>query len=52
MDEYQMPRAQHLQWAKNRALQYVDAGQLQYAFDSLMSDARKTSRNSIRSGFN
>lgn len=41
MNEYQMPRDEHLKWAKNRALQYVEVGQLQYAFDSLMSDMNK-----------
>ena len=41
MDDYQMTRAQHLKWAKDRALEYVEMGQIQYAFDSIMLDLRK-----------
>lgn len=36
-----MNRAEHLQWCKDRALQYVEAGQLQQAMASLLSDLRK-----------
>ena len=34
-------RAEHLEWCKNRALQYVDAGQLSQAFASFGSDVKK-----------
>lgn len=34
-------RAQHLEWAKARALEYVELGQLRYALNSLVSDLRK-----------
>jgi hypothetical protein len=34
-------RTEHLAWAKQRALEYVDAGDLQGAFASLASDLRK-----------
>lgn len=34
-------RAQHIQFAKTRALEYVDLGQPQTALDSLTSDLRK-----------
>lgn len=40
MNLYQT-RAQHLEWAKSRALEYVELGQLQYALNSLVSDLRK-----------
>lgn len=36
-----MDRAEHLQWAKDRALEYVDTGQLQNAFASFASDLNK-----------
>lgn len=36
-----MTRAEHLQWAKDRALQYVDAGQLDLALASFGSDMSK-----------
>ena len=36
-----MSRAQHLKWAKARALEYVELSQLQYALDSMISDLRK-----------
>lgn len=41
MDENIMSGAQHLQWSKDRALEYLEMGQIQYAFDSIMSDLRK-----------
>ena len=36
-----MTRAEHLAWAKERALEYVDAGDLNNAFASMCSDLRK-----------
>lgn len=36
-----MTREQHLAWAKQRALEYVDAGEVDQAFASLMSDLNK-----------
>lgn len=36
-----MTRDEHLQWAKTRALEYLDAGDLQQAFTSLTSDLGK-----------
>ena len=34
-------RAQHLQWCKNRALEYVDRGDLDQAWASMCSDLDK-----------
>ncbi len=34
-------RADHLAWCKERALEYVDAGDLNQAFASMCSDFRK-----------
>jgi hypothetical protein len=34
-------RAEHVEWCKHRALEYVDRGDLQNAFASLNSDLRK-----------
>jgi hypothetical protein len=34
-------RAEHLAWCKQRALEYVDAGDLQNAFNSMASDMSK-----------
>jgi len=36
-----MTRADHLAWCKERALEYVDQGDLSNAFASLISDLRK-----------
>jgi hypothetical protein len=36
-----MNRAEHLAWCKQRALAYVDAGDLQNAFASMASDLNK-----------
>lgn len=36
-----MTRAEHLDWAKKRALEYVDRGDLQSAIASMLSDLRK-----------
>lgn len=36
-----MTRAEHLAWAKERALEYVAAGDIPAAFSSLASDLQK-----------
>lgn len=36
-----MNRAEHLAWAKQRALQYVDLGELADAMSSILSDLAK-----------
>lgn len=36
-----MTREEHLAWAKKRALEYLDAGDTQNAFNSMTSDVRK-----------
>lgn len=36
-----MTRAEHLAWAKERALEYVEAGQLGQAVNSMISDLSK-----------
>ena len=36
-----MTRAEHLAWAKTRALEYVDNGDLTSALASMMSDLQK-----------
>lgn len=36
-----MTRQEHLDWAKRRALEYVDQGELQDAISSMMSDLGK-----------
>lgn len=36
-----MTRAEHLQWCKDRALEYANANDLQQAFASMASDLRK-----------
>lgn len=36
-----MTRTEHMAWAKERALEYVDAGDLTNAFRSLTSDLQK-----------
>lgn len=33
-----MDRSKHLQWAKDRALAYIDAGNTSEAFSSIVSD--------------
>jgi len=38
-----MTRNEHLQWCKDRALEYVDAGDLPQAFASMCSDLSKHS---------
>lgn len=34
-------RAEHLEWCKRRALEYVDAGEMRNAVTSMFSDLRK-----------
>jgi hypothetical protein len=36
-----MTRAEHLQWAKDRAIEHVDTGDLNQAFASFQSDMKK-----------
>jgi hypothetical protein len=36
-----MTREEHLEWAKKRALEYLDVGDSRQAFTSMMSDLRK-----------
>ena len=36
-----MNRAEHIQWAKKRALQYVEHGQISEAYTSFVSDLGK-----------
>jgi hypothetical protein len=36
-----MTRSEHLQWCKQRAIEYIDAGDLQQAFASMVSDLNK-----------
>lgn len=36
-----MTRQEHLEWAKQRALEYADAGDIQNAFASMASDLGK-----------
>jgi len=36
-----MNRQEHLQWSKDRAMQYVNSGDLKNAFASFMSDMGK-----------
>lgn len=45
-----MTRAEHLAWAKERALEYVDQGDLQNAFASLTSDLNKHPDTARHSG--
>lgn len=43
-------RAEHLTWCKQRALEYVDAGDLQQAFASMASDLDKHPETQGHSG--
>lgn len=36
-----MTRKEHLEWCKQRAMEYVDAGDLTNAITSMLSDLRK-----------
>lgn len=39
--EHRTTRAQHIEWCKERALDYCDKGELQMAFSSMSSDLQK-----------
>lgn len=41
MTETTTTRAEHLAWCKQRALEYVDAGDVSNAFASMISDMQK-----------
>lgn len=45
-----MTRAEHLAWCKQRALEYVDAGDLPQAFASMGSDLGKHEETRNHSG--
>lgn len=45
-----MTRAEHVAWAKERALEYVEAGQLTDAWTSLVSDLGKHEGRSATTG--
>lgn len=36
-----MSRSEHIAWCKKRAIEYVDSGDLQSAYASMVSDLRK-----------
>jgi hypothetical protein len=44
-------REEHLKWCKERALAYVDAGEFENAFASMVSDMNKHPETSNHSGF-
>jgi hypothetical protein len=44
MEKTETTRAEHLNWCKNRANQYVDAGDFTQAFNSMVSDLGKHSQ--------
>lgn len=46
-----MTRQEHLDWAKRRALEYLDAGQPDQAIASMMSDLRKHESWATHDGF-
>lgn len=43
-------REEHVQWCKNRALEYVEAGDLTQAFSSMGSDLNKHPETENHSG--
>ncbi len=45
-----MTREEHLQWCKDRALEYVDMGDLGQAFASMASDLTKHEETKNHSG--
>jgi hypothetical protein len=45
-----MDRAEHLQWAKDRALEYADRGDVTNAVASMASDLRKHPDTENRAG--
>lgn len=46
-DDKNMNRQEHLQWCKDRAMQYVRAGDLQQGFTSMCSDVTKHNETAI-----
>jgi hypothetical protein len=48
----EMTRAEHLAWCKTRALQYVDAGDINNAFASMASDLDKHPDTANHAGIN
>ena len=45
-----LDRQEHLAWCKGRALKYLDAGDLQNAIASMMSDMNKHPETELDSG--
>jgi hypothetical protein len=45
-----MTRTEHMQWAKDRALKYVEAGNLIEAYSSIASDLQKHPDTANHSG--
>jgi hypothetical protein len=45
-----MNRAEHLQWCKDRAMEYLDAGDYEGALASMMSDLSKHEGTAFKSG--
>lgn len=45
-----MTRDEHLEWAKDRALEYVEAGDLENAFMSMVSDLGKHNETAMHPG--
>ena len=45
-----MTRAEHLQWCKDRAMEYVNHGELLNAVTSMMSDLEKHPETSAKNG--
>jgi len=45
-----MTRTEHLQWCKDRAIEYVDAGDLNQAYTSMASDLGKHPETSHHTG--
>lgn len=46
-----MTRAEHVRWAKERALRYVEAGEFTNGFTSMMSDLSKHPETEPVAGF-
>lgn len=47
-----MTRSEHLAWCKERALDYVEGGDLMQAFMSMQSDMRKHAETADHAGLN
>jgi hypothetical protein len=47
-----MTRQEHLDWCKQRAIEYVDRGDMKNAFASMMSDIRKHKETSNHPAIN